>query len=139
MKKELQFDKEYALKVFEQLVSVDSTTGKCDDIEKLVVPYQDIIVGTDDSDAPCSAWHWLIAHQRGIAIDDHRHISPIALCHLVAKGNEVGLLSRVDIAEDGLVEQPRGVRMNEEASLFVDHHEIGVRVGLYLRHGLRQT
>ena len=37
MKEELQFDKEYALKVFEQLVSVDSTTGKCDDIEKLVV------------------------------------------------------------------------------------------------------
>ena len=33
---ELKFDEKYALNVFEKLVGIDSTTGKCDDIEKAV-------------------------------------------------------------------------------------------------------
>ena len=34
--KDLQFDEKYVLDVFEKLVGIDSTTGKCDDIEKTV-------------------------------------------------------------------------------------------------------
>ena len=109
-----------------------------DDIGETVVGGEYITVRTYDGQAPRSAWHRFIADKARHTVDDRIHAPLITRRHFMAKGYEVGLPSRVGTTEDCLCEELRRVRMNKVASLVVDHHEIGVGIGLLNRHELRE-
>ena len=105
----------------------DDNEGR-EDISQEVVVLQDAAFRTDKGEAPVGAWHGLITDDTGLTLDHDTHTTLLARGHLMAQGDDVGILVGIDIAEDGLGEELGGVRMEIIATFLARHEEIGVGV-----------
>ena len=82
----MQFDEKYVLDAFEKLVNIDSTTGKCDDIEKAVCKMLDEL-----------GVKYAVTHKGGVIADLGGEGNPLVVtAHL----DDIGLMVR-HINDDG--------------------------------------
>ena len=113
------------------LCKADDEQGKYD-VGKAVVACQNVVVGTDNGEAPRGAGNRLIAHETGFSVDGDVHVSLLACRHFMSQRDDVSLLARIGTVEYGVGEQASGVGVDEVASVVAQHHEVGVGVGLLL-------
>ena len=84
---------------------------------------------TDKGQTPIGATHGLIADNAGFAIDPDTHAALLTCRHLMAQGDDIGILVGIGIAEDGLGEELCGVRMEIVPAFVARHEEIGIGKG----------
>ena len=65
-----------------------------------------------------------------LAVEFHFHVACAPVGHLVAQCHDVGVLFGIGAGEDGLLEQFRGVGVNEVVAVGAQHHEVGVFIGM---------
>ena len=99
-----------------------------------MVASHNITIGTDNTQAPRCARHWLIAYYTVGPIYLYQHTTLLATSHLVAQYYQVRLLTGIGTSKDGLIEQTCRVWMYKVAPLLIYHHKIRVRIRFHLRH-----
>ena len=107
-----------------------------EDIGQPVVVMEDGALITDEGEAPVGSRHRLVADDAGFAINPDTHAALLAGGHLMAQGEDVGILIGVGIAEDGVGEELRAIGVKIVTAFVARHEEIGVVVWFLSRDDL---
>ena len=108
------------------------------DVVQAVVAAEQLVGGADEGHAPLRAFEGAVEHDVLLAVEFHFHVACAPVGHLVAQCHDVGVLFGIGAGEDGLLEQFRGVGVNEVVAVGAQHHEVGVGVGMLCVDGLRE-
>lgn len=73
--------------------------------------------GTDEGEAPVSPWDGLVADVIVLTVVFDVEGASLACGHLVAKGEDVGIATGIEIREDGLAILTAGIWMDEETAV----------------------
>ena len=103
-----------------------------DDVSQMMIPRQNIVVGTHQSQTPASAWNRLISHMAEPAIHRDMHSALLSCCHLMSQGNHLCIMAGILIGKNGGLEKTRSIRMHQIAPVTANKHEIGIRIGMFL-------
>ena len=101
-----------------------------------VVAAQQFVRRAYQRHTPLCALQWAVKDDVRPAVHLHLHVSRPPVGHRVSQCHDVSAVPGVGVAEDGLLQQLRGVRVYEVVSVGAQHHEVRVFVRVFGGDGL---